>query len=262
MWSRKELKEKSKIRFRANYWRSVLVALIVSIIVGAGGMVSSPTFNWHFNDSQQAENLLEDNSPEDIAHALDHGFSLQDSLSIAVFVSIMLVVFLVILAIAIVINVFLLNPLEVGCKRFFVKNLEEDANVKEICYSFDNGYKNTFKTMFFRDLYTFLWSLLFIIPGIIKSYEYRMIPYLLSENPEMPTEQAFVISKQMMSGNKWRAFVLDLSFIGWEILNAFTFGILGIFFVDPYYHQTAAALYAALNNESNTPAQEIPAQNF
>ena len=73
--------------------------------------------------------------------------------------------------------------------------------------------------MFLKGLFQGLWSLLFVIPGIIKSYEYRMIPYILSENPNISRKRAFEISKQMMKGNKWDTFVLDLSFIGWQILS-------------------------------------------
>ena len=73
-----------------------------------------------------------------------------------------------------------------------------------------------------------------------------MIPYLLAENPQMTKEQAFAESKQMMQGQKWRAFVLDLSFIGWDILSGMTLGILGIFYVQPYIEATHAALYERL----------------
>ena len=132
-----------------------------------------------------------------------------------------------------------------GC-RFFRRNLEEPANISNITYGYDKNYKNVVKVMFFRDLYIYLWSLLFIIPGIIKSYEYRMIPYLLSENPEMTKEEAFAESKRLMMGQKWETFVLDLSFIGWHILGGFTFGLLNIFYVAPYQLATNAALYETL----------------
>ena len=115
-----------------------------------------------------------------------------------------------------------------------------------IKFAFDHNYKNIVKVMFFRDLYTVLWTLLFIIPGIVKSYEYQMIPYLLAENPQMTKEQAFAESKRMMTGQKWRAFVLDLSFLGWKILSLFTLGILDIFYVQPYMDSAHAALYDAL----------------
>ena len=103
--------------------------------------------------------------------------------------------------------------------------------------------------MFFRDLYTILWTVLFIIPGIVKAYEYRMIPYILGENPNMEMSEVFAMSKQMMTGNKWKAFVLDLSFILWEILGACTLGILSIFYVGPYRCLTCAGLYQALKEE-------------
>ena len=105
------------------------------------------------------------------------------------------------------------------------------------------------KTIFLRDLYIFLWSLLLIIPGIVKAYEYMMVPYLLSEDPSMPTEEAFARSKAMMDGEKWNVFVLDLSFLGWNILGACTLGILTVFYVAPYQYLTHAALYGALKQK-------------
>ena len=153
------------------------------------------------------------------------------------------------IAIAVVLNALLINPLEIGRARFFDRDLEEDAEIKEVCFTFDRGYKNGVKIMFFRDLYTFLWSLLFIIPGIVKSYEYRMIPYILGENPDMNMEQAFAMSKQMMDGNKWNAFVLDLSFILWDLLGACTVGILNILYIEPYKRLTDAGLYQTLKEQ-------------
>jgi uncharacterized membrane protein len=108
--------------------------------------------------------------------------------------------------------------------------------------------------MFKRTLFTTLWSLLFVIPGIIKGYEYRMIPYLMAENPDLSSEEAFALSKQMMNGQKWDAFVLDLSFIGWDILAGFTFGILSALYVQPYKNLTNAALYEELSIVHGRPA--------
>lgn len=100
--------------------------------------------------------------------------------------------------------------------------------------------------MFLRGLYIFLWSLLLFIPGIIKSYEYRMVPYLLSECPQMGSSEAFRVSKEMMYGQKMEAFILDLSFIGWEILSVCTCGLVGLFFVNPYKYATNAELFLEL----------------
>ena len=71
---------------------------------------------------------------------------------------------------------------------------------------------------FLRGLYTFLWTLLFIIPGIIKAYSYAMTPYILAEHPEMTASEAITESRRMMNGNKFRLFCLGFSFIGWSLL--------------------------------------------
>ncbi|MBQ4300029.1 MAG: DUF975 family protein, partial [Lachnospiraceae bacterium] len=117
--------------------------------------------------------------------------------------------------IGILLTAFIFNPLVVGGNKFFYNNIKKNEDLGVVSFAFDHGYRNVTYTMFMRDLFTFLWTLLFIIPGIIKTYEYRMIPYLLAENPDMSCEDAFKISRRMMDGNKWDAFVFDLSFIGW-----------------------------------------------
>lgn len=171
-----------------------------------------------------------------------------------VFIILFVIILIIVVALAILIATFIFSPLEVGARRFYLKNLNQPAEVKEVAYAFDNSYKNVVKILFFRNLYTFLWSLLFVIPGIVKSYEYMMIPYLLAENPELTQEQAFALSKQMMTGNKWKTYVLHLSFIGWDILSGCTLGILGIFYVEPYRNQTYAALYEELSLIHGRPA--------
>ena len=153
------------------------------------------------------------------------------------------------IAIAFVIDAFIVNPLEVGSKRFFLRNLNQPAEIKEVAYAFDNNYKEIVKAILLRDVFVALWPLLLIIPVIIKSYEYRMIPYLMADDPTLTRTQAFQMSKSMMQGNKWKAFVLDLSFIGWEILSVFTLGILSLFYVSPYMQLTNAALYERLRYE-------------
>ena len=97
-----------------------------------------------------------------------------------------------------------------------------------------------------KDLFVWLWSLLFIIPGIIKTYEYRLVPYIVSENPSISYKDALAESKKLMMGNKWKTFVLDLSFIGWELLAGLTWGILDVLYVTPYRASTDAALYEAI----------------
>ena len=273
-WNRKDVKAKGKASFKENFWKCVLTALILAIIGGGTASVSAPgSSGIHYNVSDHRIEVLSDEDRDELAHiglvdeADDEDIddadleSLEEDLdamteeldeieiptaAIVAFFVAFFIVFAVVLAVGLVIDAFLINPIELGCKRFFRRNLDEPAKFGNITFAFDSNYKNIVKTMFLRDLYIVLWSLLFVIPGIIKSYEYRMIPYILADNPEMPTEEVFAESKRLMSGNKWKAFVLDLSFIGWQLLSVLTCGILSIFYVDPYQYSTNAALYEAL----------------
>ena len=274
MWTRAELKSKAKFSFKRNYWKSVLISLILALIVGGGSggssissavrnnlignSDSSVTDDYSYDDDSSLYDTYDD-TYDDNSYDDSDDYSYDDSddwnsdslntagmMAIGIFLIVFIIVFVVIMAVVILLDVFIFNPLEVGCKKYYLRNLNEPAQVGNIGYAFDNNYKNIIKTMFFRDLFTVLWTLLFIIPGIVKSYEYQMIPYLLADNPQMTKEQAFEESKRMMQGQKWKAFVLDLSFIGWNILSALTLGILGIFYVQPYMDATHAALYEAL----------------
>ena len=140
------------------------------------------------------------------------------------------------------------NPIEVGCRGFFSRNTEEPAGLEEVKTGF-HPYGRTVGAMFLRDLLIFLWSLLCIIPGIIKHYSYRMVPYILADDPTIGAREAITLSREMMDGQKWNTFVLDLSFIGWDILSALTLGLLGVFYVNPYKHCTGAELYQVLKNQ-------------
>ena len=91
-------------------------------------------------------------------------------------------------------------------------------------------------------LYTLLWSLLFVIPGIIKAYSYSMAFYILAENPDMTANEAITESKEIMNGHKWELFVLGLSFILWAFAIVFTLGIAAIY-VEPYMQLTIANFY-------------------
>lgn len=108
-----------------------------------------------------------------------------------------------------------------------------------------DGFRNLLQVFLLQLLtyvYVFLWSLLFIIPGIIASYRYAMAPYILRDNPGMPVSEAIRQSKEMMMGHKMDLFVLQLSFIGWALLVPLTFGILSLWLV-PYMSTTTALFY-------------------
>lgn len=230
MWNRHELKENAKTSLNANYWRSVAAGLVASL--AAGGAASASRVNMDQSDIEEiAGNAASDMDP-----------SVLVGIIIGVISAVMLFsVFQTLL------KIFLLNPLAVGCDKFFINSRENGGEeLSHLKWSFETDYKKIVLSMFLRDLFIGLWSLLFIIPGIIKSYEYRMVAYILADQPELTRKEAFELSRKMMNGNKWNAFVLDLSFIGWGFLTAITFGILGIFYVNPYIQHTNAALYLKL----------------
>ena len=100
-----------------------------------------------------------------------------------------------------------------------------------------------------RSIYTFLWSLLFFFPGIYAAYGYAMTPYILAENPEMTANDAITKSKELMDGNRWRLFCLEISFFGWALLVAlFTLGI-GSLWLKPYMEASFAAFYREITAE-------------
>ena len=136
------------------------------------------------------------------------------------------------------------NLLKMGGYRFFILNQTAQPGIGTLLDGFRSGhYVNIVLTMFLRDLFTALWSLLLVVPGIVKHYEYLMVPYIIAENPAMDYKEAFQISKQMMDGEKMEAFIMDLSFLGWYLLSAVTCGLLAIFYVNPYVQASFAEMY-------------------
>lgn len=104
--------------------------------------------------------------------------------------------------------------------------------------------------------HVFLWSLLFIIPGVIAMYRYAMVPYLIAEFPDLSVSEAMEESARLMNGNKMRLFCLQFSFIGWVLLAFFlTFGF-GMLWVTPYMHAADAAFYLEVTGRSGLRYQE------
>ncbi len=110
-------------------------------------------------------------------------------------------------------------------------------------------------------IFTFLWSLLFVIPGIIKAYSYSMTFYILADHPEMKPKDAINASAVMMDGHKMDMFILDLSFFGWYLLVGITFGLAALY-VGPYVSASRALFYETIKNEkvvasdTSAPAQD------
>ena len=233
MWTRSELKQRGKSAFRANYWRCVLIAVILTICVAGietvTGRRAYQSTTAENSAVQNTEAPAQDLTAEEIGQILDENSMNADlsaddlqnlfnlggigsaapSRSMPDLPAVVLSFGITLSTIGFVLKLLVFNPLEVGCQSFFTRNLNEKA-----------------------------------------TYSYRMVPYILADDPECGAREAITRSRRMMNGHKWKAFVLDLSFIGWWILSIFTLGILLVFWVNPYQYSTNAALYERLKEEN------------
>ena len=145
------------------------------------------------------------------------------------------------MTVSVILGFFITTPIEVGVKRFFLKLVRDEAEMKDILFPFKKSYDRVLIVLFLRNVKIVLWSALLIVPGIYKAYEYAMVPYILVEKPSVSNREAFEISKRMMHGNRWKLFKLQLSFAGWYVLATIPL-FAGFMFLSPYT-QTAEALF-------------------
>lgn len=145
--------------------------------------------------------------------------------------------------------------LELGHAEFLLKQHDgRETNVRDLFSKFDY-FGTGFAQQLLRSLYVTLWSLLFVIPGIIQHYAYAMTPFLLAENPNLTASQAIRLSKDLMDGHKSDLFVLELSFIGWDMLAALTWN-LGNIVLNPYKNAAYAAFYRQIQAEHQFTSYE------
>lgn len=288
LFDRRAIKERAKQNLKNHYWLSLAV---VALIGALGGGITVPHFNANFT--------LDDNdfsfSNPFVHRIMDHLYPI-----LPILIVVGSVVLLIAITVAVLKTYFVTGPFTVGMTRYFLGLTRGEAKFKNIVHGFTCGhYKNVCKTMFRMMLYLFLWALLYLIPiacialgmvltlvfhleliGVIvciigalavlpslipvfvKTYEYSMIPYVLSEHPQMDTDEVFAVSKQLTMGHKWHLFVLALSFLGWELLGLLCCGI-GLLFVEPYILAAEAEAYVTLCQlqSANTTQMNYGVQN-
>ena len=286
-WNGAELKAEARNALSKNYWRSVLVALILTMITGTAISVGSARSSASavFNDSSSFEthSSYYIGDPDLNLDFLDD-LSAEQVIGIITMVSAILVIALII---SIALNLFLFGPLTVGCARYTELSIKRPADFN-LGRGFSPNYWNVVKSMFIRALFVALWGILysvvfsivfFFVIGLaagsgasdgalismiifafliflagsfllaLKLYDYRMIPYILASDPNMERREVFRIAKEMVKGERLNIFFLDLSFIGWIVLSILTCGILMIFFVRPYIMLTEGALFHKLSEK-------------
>ena len=152
-----------------------------------------------------------------------------------------------------------LNLFKVTCKRFFMESrIYDRVPVRRFLFLYQaDAWKNVMCGMFLTELYQILWWFT-IVGGIIKSYSYKLVPYILAENPRIRPKDAITLSRKMMYGHKWEAFLLTLSFLPWYVLDLFTFGLSGILFANPYMEATLAEYYAYIRALSKDVDVNVP----
>ena len=220
MWTCSLLKENAKQALSGRYWKGFWVCLVVGLLSGGSG-----------------PNLT-------ISYSADDVVSFWENLP-AYTLPFLIVASLIGLALAVLWSVFIASPIVVGRCRYFMESRQSPSPFSTVFSVFQTPYLNVVKVSFLTGLKIFAGMFLLLIPGIYWSYCYALVPYLLAENPYLTTTRAMELSKEMMYGEKLHYFVLELSFIGWNLLCILTFGI-GFFFLAPYQSATFAEFYAAM----------------
>ena len=207
MKSRQEIKAIGKERFLANYWPCVGATVLVAVVIAAvSGALSMPATLQAIRNGDR--------------ESISASFSL--------------------------LTLLIAGPLAIGLNYFFIMDLLGRTDRIDATTPFTEGFRNYGRKLggsLWVLLFTFLWSLLFLIPGIIKGLSYSMAPYLLADCPNVKAKDALKLSMRIMAGHKWELFVFELSFIGWGLLSCLTLGILDIFFTQPYMNSATACWY-------------------
>jgi len=234
MWTRQLLKENGRIAFLRNYWTCVIVSALASVL--ASGSIG-------INLGYNANTEVEDGAVEEL---LALWKQVPYEIIITIFVGIIIGALF-----ALLFSVFCGNVILVGRNRYFMENREHKTEIACLFYGFQGArYKKTVKVMFVKDIFVFIATLFFVIPGIIMSYQYMLVPYIAAENVHMDRKRMFALSKQMMEGHKMEAFELDFSFIGWYLLGGVSGGLVNVFYTAPYVCATFTEFYTALKSEA------------
>ena len=219
-----------------NKWLiAVAVGLVASILGGIGS--NGPEFKVNINGSNISMNF---NMAGQTIYSTGTNGGINSEIGAFILASLPIII---IVALFMAVVYFVLGSfVGVGYAKFNLNLVDKKNAAFENLFEYFSHWKTTTITRLLRALYTFLWSLLFIIPGIVAGFSYAMTDYILAENPELTADEAITQSKTMMYGNRFRLFCLQFSFIGWDILATLAFGI-GHLWLTPYKQAAYAAFY-------------------
>ena len=293
MWMRTELKKKARTLLKQNYWKAVSVCFIIAMLTTAYPV--STTFislqNISVTGEPDAAFALDMPNSEIVIQTVSHFFegvslpgiggrivSAAGQIMIDMFSNHITLFFNILrsanaflsegagigliltaagLLLAFLYQIFINNLLLIGEKRFFMEiHSYRGTMISKIFFLFKlRCLRRPAWVMFCRTLFQSLWDLT-IVGGIIKHYEYSMIPFILAENPQISRRDAFFLSRQLTAHNKWRLFLLDLSFAGWTVLSVLTLGLLE-FFLEHVPSEDELLIRKALYDDSKGPYTKI-----
>ena len=228
MLTSKELRAKAWNSLKGKYWRAFLVILVLGLLASIGTSLET--------SSQTLTETINLVDPSEMDETMELGAAVVGAIA-----TVMAVV-------GMAISLFVGNAADVGLAHYFILNTDSKPSFADAFYGFKVKYRRNIGTLLLVGIKLALWSLLLVVPGIIKSFEYAIIPYILADDPEISSKEAFRKAKEMMMGNKWRLFKLNLSFFGWFVLCVVTCG-LGTPFLLPYVSAANAEFYAELKNQ-------------
>ncbi len=235
----RDYRERARTALSGNWLLSALTVFIAGLLGGALQSGGGGSINI---DQDTADALQSINMPYEWERIL----------------TMTLMVLVPVIVVSVLVTFLIGGTVRLGHARYLLD--QQDGGELKIgtLFSQFNQYGNGFCLALLTAIFTFLWSLLFFIPGIIASYRYAMAPFIQAEHPEYTASESIDASKQMMDGHKWELFCLDLSFIGWSLLCIFTLGI-GNIFLGAYQSAAHAAFYRELcleNYSSPAPTPE------
>lgn len=260
-WNRPILKANAKLALKHRYWRGFAVSLVALLL--SGTVISFFWSRWYTNSIMDIWRTMRRLARFSYGnggfypghHSYGYGSFgggyayLQNDLW-NVFLSQFfryMTVAAVLTIVLLLVRIFVGSAMQVGQARYYVHSRFGDSRFGIVFSGFQDGYLNVVGAKFTTGLLIWLWSLLLIVPGIVASYRYYYVSFLLADNPGLTGTRAREISKRMTQGEKGRLFVFDLSFLGWillaSIVNAFTLGTGGSALLAPYYMAARAELY-------------------
>ena len=232
-----EHRARARAALRGNWVTAVLVYLVAGLLIGSS---DSPSFNFNLNiEAGHVDFSLSQNLEQ----------FLEGTLGLAM--PLVLTVSLLLL----VVRLALSGAMSMGRATYSLNLIDGvEAEFADLFVGFRRFYDALIMNVV-SILMVFLGMLLFVVPGIILGYAYAMAPYILAETPDISGTEALRLSRQMMKGHKWELFWLELTFIGWSILAAFTLG-LGNLALAPYQGVSKASFYRDVKAQSRWDPEE------